>query len=303
MPIRAAEPSIDLQMPYNLKLLSGGALARRISYYLYFFMSERGEVAGLEDAYIQFTDIGNSGVSLIAGQFQVSDPLFKREVRLEYDDYQAYRLRVGEARTDLTYDRGLFASYSPWEGGDLALILVNGTGLDEAEADRQYDTDALKNVALRYSQEFGPIRAGAYAYFGEQRSGGTADRIRIYGPDLTIGFGNIELNAQYLRRTDSNPFFDAPMGSTEVNSAFGEMLWSPGGPAGRWHLAGLYNWADADEPIFTIRAGEESPLSHYETVSGSLHYLVARNVRVLGELGYDLERENTRVTLGVFLAW
>src|SRR5690606_4555473 len=68
-------PSVDLQFPYGIKLLSGGAISDRISYYLYFFLSERGEVAGLEDAYLQFTDIGGSGVNLMMGQFQASDPL------------------------------------------------------------------------------------------------------------------------------------------------------------------------------------------------------------------------------------
>src|SRR3546814_13507529 len=56
---------------------------------------ERGEVAGLEDAYLQFNDVLGSGVDVIAGQFQVSDPLFKRELRLEYEDYMPYRVRVG----------------------------------------------------------------------------------------------------------------------------------------------------------------------------------------------------------------
>lgn len=302
-PVRASEPSVDLQTPYNLKLLSGGALADRISYYMYFFMSERGEVAGLEDAYIQFTDIAGSGVSVIAGQFQVSDPLFKRETRLEYDDYQAYRVRVGAARTDLTYDRGLFASYSPWAGGDLALILVNGTGLSEAGDDRQYDTDALKNVAVRYSQELGPVRVGAYGYFGEQRALDAADKVRIFGPDVTVALGNLEINGQYLRRTDSNPFFSDAETDAQVNSAFAELIWSPQGPTGRWHVASLYNWIDADEPIVTIRAGEEEPFARFQTLSSSLHYLVARNVRVLGEAGYDFERERTRFTIGAFLAW
>lgn len=302
-PLRASEPSIDLQTPYNVKLLTGGVLANKISYYLYFFMSERGEVAGLEDAYIQFTDIGNSGVSAIVGQFQVSDPLFKREVRLEYDDYQPYRVRVGEARTDLTYDRGIFATYSPWAGGDLALILVNGNGIGEAGEDRQYDSDALKNVAIRYSQDIGPIHAGVYGYFGEERSAGNADRVRIYGPDATLGFGNVELNLQYLRRTDSNPYFvDAEL-DTEVNSGFAELIWSPTGPNGRWHMAGLYNWIDSDAPVFTVRQGEENPLSRYQTVSGSLHYLMRRNVRVMGEIGYDVEAERPRFTVGTFMAW
>src|SRR6056297_1998713 len=40
----------DLQIPWGMKLLSGGALYKDISYYVYFYMSERGEVAGIEDA-------------------------------------------------------------------------------------------------------------------------------------------------------------------------------------------------------------------------------------------------------------
>ena len=117
--VEADATKFDFQTPYGIKLLSGGQLAKNVSWYMYFFLTERGEVAGLEDAYIQFTDIGGSGVSLIAGQFQVSDPLFKRELRLEFEDYQLYRIRVGDARADLTYDRGFMALASPWEGGDL----------------------------------------------------------------------------------------------------------------------------------------------------------------------------------------
>ncbi|HEX6558271.1 MAG TPA: hypothetical protein VF021_02395, partial [Longimicrobiales bacterium] len=75
-PVRKTNPSVDFQTPWGIKLLSGAELARNISYYMYFFLSERGEVAGLEDAYIQFGDVLHTGVNLIVGQFQVSDPLF-----------------------------------------------------------------------------------------------------------------------------------------------------------------------------------------------------------------------------------
>src|SRR5688500_951863 len=110
---RGAQVAADQQTPWVLKLLSGGQVADKISYYMYFLLSERGEVAGLEDAYVQFTDIAGSGVNVMAGQFQVSDPMFKRELRLEYEDYQPYRVRVGDTRADLTYDRGLMALWSP----------------------------------------------------------------------------------------------------------------------------------------------------------------------------------------------
>ena len=73
----------------TFKLLSGGALTKNVAYYFYFFFSERGEVAGVEDAFLMFNNVGNSELDIYAGQFQVSDPLFKRELRLFYQDYHS----------------------------------------------------------------------------------------------------------------------------------------------------------------------------------------------------------------------
>ena len=69
--------ALDLSIPYLIKLLSGGEIVRNISYYFYFFFSERGKVAGLEDAFLMFNDLVGD-LDVIVGQFQVSDPLFKR---------------------------------------------------------------------------------------------------------------------------------------------------------------------------------------------------------------------------------
>ena len=85
----------DFKAPYLLKLLSGGQIARDVSYYFYFFFGERGEVAGLEDAFMMFNNLFGSELDVTVGQFQVSDPLFKRELRLTLEDYQVYRQTVG----------------------------------------------------------------------------------------------------------------------------------------------------------------------------------------------------------------
>jgi hypothetical protein len=302
-PVRQDATDIDLQTPYTAKLLSGGVLADGISYYMYFLLTERGEVGGLEDAYVQFTDIGGSGISAIVGQFQVSDPLFKRELRLQYEDYQPYRVRVGDARADLAYDRGVLLAYSPWEGGDLALMLVNGQGLTPAEADRQYDRDNAKSFAARYSHDLGPVRLGGFGYFGRERADGETDRITTWGPDATIGLGPLEINAQYLWRRDSNPLLLPAAVETTVHSAMAEVLWGPFGSDGRWTVAGLYNWIDADAPIVSIGAGEDEPLQRYQTANAGLHYLLWRNVRLMGEAGYDIERERTRFTFGTIMAF
>lgn len=55
----------DLQSPWGIKLLSGGTLYKNIGYYFYFFMYERGEVAGIEDAYIHFDNIYGDRKSVV----------------------------------------------------------------------------------------------------------------------------------------------------------------------------------------------------------------------------------------------
>lgn len=315
-----SEATTDLQTPWVVKLLSGGQVADKVSYYMYFLLSERGEVAGLEDAYVQFTDVGSSGVSLIVGQFQVSDPLFKRELRLEYEDYQPYRVRVGEARADLTYDRGLMALWSPREGTDLAVQVVNGQGLRAASSQRQYDADPYKNFALRISQELGPLRIGAFGYFGGERADGTRSGIRVFGPDATLQLGSVaELNLQFLRRRDGDPFFGTcsvetpcPGGATvpfatTVDAAMAELVWWPSGELGRWFMTGLVNWIDADAPVVSLRLGEEDSevgyLTRYRTSSIGLSYLLKRNVRLLGEGGWDFDRDQARLVTGFSLAF
>src|SRR5687767_3084223 len=288
---------VDQQFPWVMKLLSGGQVGEKISYYAYFLLTERGEVAGLEDAYVQFTDVGGSGVSVLAGQFQVSDPLFKRELRLEYEDYQPYRVRVGLSPVDLTYDRGIMALWSPWSGGDLAFQLVNGQGLNIANAARQMDQDGFKNLALRFSQEVGslPLRLGAFGYLGDESSEGATNRVRVWGPDVTVGLGSKgELNLQLLRRWDNDPFFGScsvasPCAGgfttnpkTTVDAAFAEALFWPTGAAGRWYFSALGNYVEANQPIVSLRLGEQATparfLERYVTAGFGVHYLLRRNV-------------------------
>lgn len=298
----------DFQTPWLIKLLSGGEIADDISYYFYFFLGERGEVAGLEDAYIQFTDIGGSGVSVIAGQFQVSDPLFKRELRLEFEDYQPYRFRVGDARADLTYDRGFMALYSPREGTDLTLQVVNGVGLTEGGERRQYDIDDPKSFAARLSQDAGPVRLGGFVYAGREEHADNDNDILYFGPDATIALGaKAEVNVQYLRRQDDNPFFQAvvPDDKTTVDAAFAELLLFPDGQMGRTVFSALFNWVDADAPVFTIGGVSLSDdplgglLESYRYGAVGAHYMYRRNVRLLGEVGWDFEAERVRFVTGV----
>jgi hypothetical protein len=297
---------IDFQAPYGVKLFSSAVIAKNISYYLYFFLSERGEVVGLEDAYVQFSDLGGTGVSLMVGQFQASDPLFKRELRLEFEDYQVYRVRVGDARADLTYDRGIMVTAAPWEGADVAFQVLNGRGLTPAGDDRQFDRDPWKNIVARYSQDIGPVRAGVFGMLGTEEADGVENRFTIWGPDATLPLGaNAELNVQYLRREDDAPYYGAtgaPV-ETQVEGGFVEVVWLPAGPAGRWAFTGLANWIEADAPIFTVRQGEAAALEQYRTAAIGANYLLRRNLRLLFEPQYDLEQERMRLTAGFTAAF
>lgn len=306
----------DQQLPWVVKVLSGGQVADKISYYVYFLASERGSVAGLEDAFVQFTDVGGSGVNVIAGQFQVSDPMFKRELRLEYEEYQPYRVRVGDTRADLTYDRGLMATWSPRDGTDLVFEVVNGQGLRAGNDARQYDTDGYKNFALHVSQGAGPIRIGAFAYFGEEKANGARSSIRVFGPDATLALGSkAELNVQLLRRWDDDPFLGScslanpcPGGETAafettVDAALAELLFWPGGVNGRWWVSGLWNWVDADAPVVSLRMGEQAGtpgfLSRYHTGGVGLHYVLRRNARLMSEATWDFEHDQARLITGI----
>lgn len=316
----AGQPLADQQFPWVVKLLSGGQVGKKVSYYMYFLANERGEVAGLEDAYLQFTDVLGSSLSVIAGQFQVSDPLFKRELRLPFEDYQPYRVRVGDVRADLTYDRGLMALWSPREGTDVALEVVNGAGLNTANSRRQFDTDGFKNVALRLSQDAGPLRVGAFGYLGRESADRGASDIRVLGPDATLALGDkAELNLQYLRRWDDDPFLGTctaanpcPGGATmptatTVNAVMAEFLFFPQGQAGRWVVAGLWNWIDASAPVVSLRLGEQDQppgfLRRYQTEGLGVHFLMRRNVRLVGEGSWDVEREQARLVTGVTVAF
>ncbi len=309
----------DLKTPWGIKLLSGGQIADNVSYYMYFFLTERGEVAGLEDAFLQFGDVFGSGVAIAAGQFQLSDPLYKRELRLEYEDYMPYRVRVGDVRTDLTYERGIMASRDLWGGSELFVQVVNGRGLDQATADLNYSTQTPKNLGVRLSQDFGLFRLGGYTYLGKEKlADGTESVVQVWGPDATVPLGRmLELNVQYLYRRDGNPFFlDICQPSdprcdvnathplrTSVNAYMGELLFAPSWVSGRLIFTGLYNRVQSDRPVFTLRVGEPDYLKLYESAGVTAHYLSSRNLRFMAEVNRDLQRNRFRFTTGVVTAF
>lgn len=295
-----AEVATDMQTPFGLKLLSGGPLARNVGYYFYFYMYETGEVAGIEDAYVHFNDLGGRPLDILVGQFQVCDPLMKRELRLTYEDYLIYKTRVGDVVGNLTYDRGVLASYDiESTGTGLVAMLVNGNGKPAAE-DGKFDNDKDKNFAGRVTQSLGGFaQVGYFYYAGQERRAASAtpdlvlkNGLHYHGPDLVVGNGMLDLTVQYLLRTDSNPFFVEGAAQVETKGVVAELVISPRKDRSRTYATLLYNRVDSDLDAYD-----------YETWTGSLTYLLARNLRGTLEFTRDTEREISRAGIGLVAAF
>lgn len=283
----------DFQTPYLFKLLSGGQITRDVSYFFYFFFGERGEVAGLEDAFITFNNVFGSELDISVGQFQVSDPLFKRELRLPFEDYQVYSTEVGYASPTLTYDRGLMFTYDLPTSTSLVLEVLNGNGIGAADAGRSFDDDKNKNGLFRISQDLGDmVRIGGFGYYGNQYKYGVTNRTTMLGPDLTFSFDRFELNLQYLERKDTRPYFSSLTRDQRTRGGFGELIFSPEGDKSRWYGVLLYNWVRSDLKVLD-----------YESATAHLSYLFVRNLRLTAEYTYDIHFKENRYTVGFVSAF
>ncbi|MEZ4997308.1 MAG: hypothetical protein R2758_07560 [Bacteroidales bacterium] len=274
--------TVDFGSPFVVKILSGGELSDRLSYYFYFLMNERGEIAGLEDAFLMYSNVLNSGINLFIGQFQTSDPLFKGELRLTLEPYKIYGVKPENSSVDLKYDRGIMFDKGFSTGTTIVGEIVNGSGLGAAGEGYLFDKDKYKNFMLRINQSVGnSLSVGFFGYTGKEViSENTPDpfvnQVKMYGPDLALDIdGKLLLNVQYLWRTDSDVSdADGEVMLTDVKTqgGFAELIYAPKGDMSKWYFTGLFNWVDSD-------------LDQLDYSSGTLHagYLLRRNVRLVAE--------------------
>ena len=295
---------VDLEVPYGIKLLSGGNISKHIGYYFYFYMSEQGEVAGIEDAYVHFNDLLGQDLDIMVGQFQVSDPLFKRELRLTFEDYEIYKVKVGKTPTNLTYDRGLMVTYGTPFGLDAVFEFVNGNGKGEP-VNGYFDSDDWKNVLLRLSQSIGPVRVGGFGYLcnsvTEVKGTPVENEHYYWGVDATADYRDLlQLNLQYIERHDDNPLLWPPPISHAINTrgGFAELIWSVNGEMGRTFVTVLYNYVEskADGPC-------EKVYYKYNAGTLSLSYLLRRNLRLVAEGTYNDTDEAFRLIGGFVSAF
>jgi len=232
----------------------------------------------------------------MVGQFQTSDPLMKRELRLTYEDYMAYKNRVGLSNVDLAYDRGVVLAYGVEQTGtDIVGTITNGNGKPHS-VERRLDQDNYKNFGFRVNQGISDFMTiGGYYYLGKEASPDSngINKVTYYGPDLTVALENFELTAQYLYRTDTNPQFDDLTKDIKTDGYVVEMVYSPDMNNSKYYITGLYNLINTDN-------GE---MYKYETATLSYTYLFARNLRLLAEYTRDLVTDNNRFILGIIGAF
>jgi hypothetical protein len=270
----------EFASPYILKLLSGGELSDKLSYYFYFLMNEGGSIVGIEDAFLMYHDLFKTGINFYIGQFQASDPLFKGELRYTMEEYRIYDAAPGNSAATLKYERGVVFEKPLSKGTTITAEIINGCGIDK----QIFDIDKHKNLMLSLSQEIGKkISVGLFAYTGKETLNDTfspfTNKILMFGPDIKINFNDkFVLNAQYVRRTDSEVFNeDDELKYSEVltSGGFAEVIYSPQGDKSKWYLTGLLNIVESDFNKLDYR-------------SATIHagYLLRRNVRIVSEYTY-----------------
>jgi len=287
----AGNEKTDFASPYLMKLMSGGEISDRLSYYFYFFFHERGEVAGVEDAFLMYNNLFKIDFDIYLGQFQVSDPLFKRELRLSLEDYVLYTSQIGNSGINLTYDKGAMFTLGLSTGTGITLELLNGDGIGEAH-NRVFDHDKYKNLFVKVAQDVGDfLGLGAFIYTGKEvlihnSVDNEVNELFMWGPDLSFTpTDKWTLNVQYLMRTDSQVYPD--MTSTNLledlttEGAMAELIFSPKGDQSDWYLLGLYNWVESD-----------FNMADYQSATIHAGYLLRRNVRLAAEYTYDFTNSN-----------
>lgn len=288
------DPRLDLQTPTVFKALTGGQIADKVSYYTYFIIENGGEAMGLEDAWVQFSSIFGLPVDLVVGQFQICDPIVKRELRLTREDYEILRVRPGASAVNLTYDRGLILAWHAPYGVEILAMVTNGNGIGPGTA--TFDDDKYKNVGLRAAAPAGPARIGLFGSAGKARdaASGLVNTTLYVGPDVALELGeHLAVSGQWLWRRDSNASFDpASVGHLDTRGAWLEVVWLPGGPNGRTSVVLLGNKVISDDPA-----------AERESAALGAGYLWRRNVRVVAEARYDWRLDQARLSLGTVLAF
>ena len=287
------QSSSDFQSPYLVKLLSSAPLSEHITYYFYGIFAEKGNngETTIEDAWFRHDDLFGSGVGMQLGQFQISDLMFARELRLPFQDYMVYRM------AGITYDRGALFDRS-FGNFDLGLGLVNGNGIDEnfdinspgyRRPDKMFDNNSGKSIFGRIGTDIGPASVGLFGLSGEQAnatgaagldSGGRNTNKRIVGVDIS---GDLQGKTYWYAQLLWNSW-DGFLDKNKDYNWWGGFLGVDYIPNDFWAFSALYNYADADDLSNTDTIYEGIDIN---SLSLTASYYFMRNVKGIAEVNVD----------------
>ncbi|MGD8804104.1 MAG: hypothetical protein PVG12_13045 [Gammaproteobacteria bacterium] len=284
----------DIQSPYLIKLLSSAPLSDHITYYFYAIFAEKGDNGSviIEDAWFSHDDVFGTDVGMMLGQFQVSDLMFAREVRLTFQDFMVYRM------AGLTYDRGILFDYAAGPV-DLALGWVNGNGIEEnltinspgyKRPDHLFDNNSGKALFGRIGTDIGGVGIGLFGYSGSQKNAtapagtGSGDRDTdklSYGIDLSGKFTPKTYWFAQLLQNEWNGFIDANTDYKWFGGFVGvDYIYSD-----RWAYSLLYNYTDASDLENTDTVYEGIDMN---SVTLAASYYFMRNIKGVIEVNLDL---------------
>ncbi|AMN48042.1 hypothetical protein ACG33_13230 [Steroidobacter denitrificans] len=288
--------SFDFQAPYLIKLLSSAPLSEHITFYFYAIFAEKGGNGEtlIEDAWFRHDDVLGSGVGAQLGQFQISDLMFPREVRLTFQDFYAYRA------AGITYDRGLILDrgLGPLE---IAIGAVNGNGITQNFAidspgyrrpDQMFDNDSRKSLFGRVGFTAGGVNVGIFGLAGQQKSAaGFAGTVtgnrdtdkRILGLDLS---GSLTPRTHWFAQGIWNEWRDFLDAEPQRDfDWFGGFVGVDHVHSDRWTFSLLYNYAEADDFRGTGTVFEGIKINSLSLASS---YYFMRNLKGVIEVNADL---------------
>lgn len=283
---------VDFGSPLILKLMSGGELSDKLSYYFYFLMSEAGTMVGIEDAFLMYHNLFGTGVNFTIGQFQVCDPIYKRENRLTLEDARILTVAPGNSSAGLTYDRGIMFDYEiPKLKTQVTAELLNGSGIGSAGEELFFDNDKYKNIIGIISQPISKrLKLGIFGYSGKEQISSSPlpafqnSIVNIFGPFLNLDFNEkLIINLQYAKRSDSRVYIEEDnkiVPDVITEGGFAEIIYCPKGDMSKWYLTSILNWVNSDLPGLDYK-------------SATLHagYVLRRNVRISSEFTWISEGE------------
>jgi hypothetical protein len=284
-----SDAAADLKTPFLLKVISGAPVTEKLSYYFYFFFTENGEISGIEDAFY-YKDFLSTGINITAGQFAVSDPIYKGELRLTYEPYEVFKRKPSGSHANLKYDRGLVIDYGFDFGLDSSLQIVNGNGIGSPEdGTKNFDRDSAKSFMGRHSQDLEIFRIGTFGYYGKENGADDFmndtvwNRVLYAGGDASFTIKYFEVNLLYLFRKDSNGYADpAEDRAVKSHGVMAEIIFQPQADRSLWALSLLYNDFISDF--------KEAGLGiDYRAAAVNFTYLLGRNARFNVEYSHCLK--------------